>query len=104
MLQNKVLNKYKTKLQVWKHGTYCRYFYLNLKFLGWPYREYMKIAEMAAKYFLCGDDLDPVLAIFLSDGYGANTPEGVEEIAADEKDCSKCSLCVIVCIARVYQK
>ena len=72
MLQNKVLNKYKTKLQVWKHGTYCRYFYLNLKFLGWPYREYMKIAEMAAKYFLCGDDLDPVLAIFLSDGYGAN--------------------------------
>ena len=27
---------------------------------------------MAAKYFLCGDDLDPVLAIFLSDGYGAN--------------------------------
>ena len=29
----------------------------------------MKIAEMAAKYFLCGDDLDPALAIFQSYGY-----------------------------------
>ena len=48
--------------------------------------------------------MDPVLAIFQPYGYGANTPEGVEEIAADEKDCHKCSLCVIVCIARVYQK
>ena len=29
----------------------------------------MKIAEMAAKYFLCGDDLDPVLAISQSYGH-----------------------------------
>ena len=26
---------------VWKHGPYC-YFRLNLKYLGWPYKEYSK--------------------------------------------------------------
>ena len=30
---------------VWKHGLHCWYFHLNLKYLGWPYREYIKTAK-----------------------------------------------------------
>ena len=30
---------------VWKHGSYCWYFPLNLKYLGWPYRAYIKTAK-----------------------------------------------------------
>ena len=30
---------------VWKHRSYCPYFCLNLKYLGWPYREYIKAAK-----------------------------------------------------------
>ena len=30
---------------VWKQGPYCWYFRLNLKYLGWPYRAYIKRAK-----------------------------------------------------------
>ena len=30
---------------VWKHGPYCWYFRLNLKYLGWPYRAYIKTVQ-----------------------------------------------------------
>ena len=30
---------------VWKHGSYCWYFRLNLIYLGWPYRVYIKTAK-----------------------------------------------------------
>ena len=29
----------------WKHGPYCWFFRLNLKYLGWPYRAYIKTAK-----------------------------------------------------------
>ena len=32
---------------VWKHGPYCWYFRLNLKYLGWSYRAYIKTAKIA---------------------------------------------------------
>ena len=31
---------------VWKHGPYCWYFHLNLKYLAWPYREWSKQREI----------------------------------------------------------
>lgn len=58
-----------------------------------------------SKHFLGGDDLDAVLVIFSSYGYGANDSELVENIATDEKvhDYRKCSFYFIVCIAAAYQ-
>ena len=32
----------------WKHGPYRYYFRLNLKYPGWPYREYIKKRKMVA--------------------------------------------------------
>ena len=89
---------------VWKHGSHCWYSYLNLKFLRWPYREYIKIVKMAAcsEDFLCWDDFDTVLAIFCSYRYGANISEAAEKIAITGKDYHKCCLCVTVCIITTY--
>ena len=52
---------------VWKHGPYWWYFWLNMKFLGWPYRKYIKTAKMDAcsDELLCGDNFDAALATFL---------------------------------------
>ena len=47
---------------VWKHGPSCWYYHLNFKFLGWPYKEYIKIAKTVAcsDDFLSGDEFDAV--------------------------------------------
>ena len=45
---------------VGKHGSYCWYFCLNLKFLGWPSRKYIKIVKVSAcsVNFHCRYDFD----------------------------------------------
>lgn len=35
--------------------------------------------------FLCGDDIDTVLAILRSSGYGKNSPEVFEKMATNQK-------------------
>ena len=30
---------------IWKHGSFCWHFCLNLEYLGWPCREYIKTAK-----------------------------------------------------------
>ena len=45
---------------------------------------------------LSGDNFEAVLAIFYSYDYCATASEGVEKIVTDEKDCHKCSVCMIV--------
>ena len=67
--------------------------------------KYIKTAKTAAcsEGFLCRDDFDAALAIFRSYFYNANASEAVEKIDTDEKDCHKCSLCVIVWIITAYQ-
>ena len=67
---------------VGKHGSYCWYFCLNLKFLGWPYRKYIKTVKVSAcsVSFYCRYDF---IAIFCSYRYGANASEPVEKIATD---------------------
>ena len=37
---------------VWKHGPYCWYFRLNLKYLGWKCRAYIKTAKNGG---FCGE-------------------------------------------------
>ena len=54
--------------------------------------------------FLCGDDFDAVITIFCSHDCYANASKVLVKIATDEKDYHKCFLCVIVCVATVYQK
>ena len=81
---------------------------LDLKFLGWPYRKYIKTAKNGcfhcfSEEFLSGNDFQAVLATFCCYDYGANASEAVEKIATDQKDCHKCSLYVIVCyITKAY--
>ena len=51
-----------------KHGAYCSYFRLSLKFLGWLYKEYIKTAKNGCFHcigenFLSEKDFVAVLAI-----------------------------------------
>ena len=71
---------------IWKHEPYCWYFYLNFKFLEWPYRKYIKTAKMAAwsEDVLYGDDFNAVLAIFCFYHYDASASEAVVRIAIDK--------------------
>ena len=87
-------------------GLHCWYFRLNLKYLGWPYRKYIKTAEKVVfcEEFLNENDFEAVLATFCCYDYGANSSEAVRKIAKDQKDYPKCSSCVAVCwIAKIYQ-
>ena len=82
---------------VWKHGLYCWYFHLNLKYLGWSYRGNFKTAKSGVFFeeLLTENDFDAVLATFCCYyNYGANAPEAVQKIATDQKEYHKCSSCV----------
>ena len=88
-----------------KHGPYCWYFRLNVKYLGWPYKEYIKTAKNNGfrEELLSEFDFEAVWATFCFYEYGANASEAVQKIATVQKECYKCSLCVIICwIAKVY--
>ena len=90
---------------VWKHGPYCWYFCLNLEYLGWPNRAYIKTAKNGnfCGEFLSKNDCEAVLATFCSYDHGAKVSEAVQKIAADQKGYRKCSLCVVICwIAKIY--
>ena len=61
-----------------KHG-YCWYFRLNLKYLGCPYREYIKTVKNGGfcEELLSKSDFEAVLATFCCHDYGANASEAV---------------------------
>ena len=84
---------------IWKHGPLCWYFHLNLKYLGWPYRAYIKTAKNGdfCEELLSESDFEIVLATFCCCDHGAKASEAVQKIAADQKEYRKCSLCVIIC-------
>ena len=83
---------------VWKHGPYCWYFRLNLKYLAWPYREYIKAARNCGFWeeLLTENDFEAVLVTFCCRDHGGNASEAVQKIATDQVY-HKCSACVIVC-------
>ena len=58
---------------VWKHGPYCWYFCLNLKYLGWPYSAYIKKAKNGefCEELLSESVVEVVLATFCYCDYDA---------------------------------
>ena len=94
-----------TLLPIWKHGPYRWYFRLNLKYLWWPYRVYIKTAKNGdfCEELLSENDFGTVLVTFCCYDYGAKTSEAVQKLAADLKVYRKYSSCVIICwIAKRY--
>ena len=89
---------------VWKHRPHCWYFCLNLKYLRWPYRAYIKTAKNGdfCQELLSKNDFEAVLVAFCCYDHGAKASEEVQKIATDQKEYRKCSLCVIICwIAKI---
>ena len=89
-----------------KNRPYCWYFCLNLKYLGWPYTEYIKTAKNGGfcEELLSENNFEAVLATFCCYDYGAKASEAVGKINTDQKDYHKCFSCVIVCsIAKIYE-
>ena len=83
---------------VWKHGPYCWYFRLNLKYLGWPYRAYIKTAKNGVcEELLSENDFEAVLATFCCYDHGAKASEAVQKIATDQKEYREWFSCVIIC-------
>ena len=64
---------------------YCRYFRLNLKYLGWSYKEYIKTRKNSAfcEGLVDENDFEVVLAIFCCYNYGANASGKVQKSATD---------------------
>ena len=73
---------------VWKHGPYCSYLPLNLKYLGWPYRTYIKTAKNGdlCEEYLGENDFETDLATFCCYGQGTKASEAVKKIATDQKE------------------
>ena len=73
-----------------KHGPYCWYFRLNMKYLG-----YNKTAKYGAfcEELLSENDFEVLSVVY----YCANDSEAVQKIATDQKNYHKCSSCVTVC-------
>ena len=80
---------------VWKYGQHCWYFRLNLKYLGWPYRGYIKTARNCGfcEELLSENDFEAVLAIFCCYEHGAHASETVQKIVIDQKEYRNGSLC-----------
>ena len=75
------------------------HFRLNLKYFGWPYRAYIKIAKNGGfcEELLSENDFGAILDIFCCCDYVTNASEAVQKIATDQKYYHKCSSCVIAC-------
>ena len=80
-------------------SVHCLYFHLNLKYLGQPYRTYIKTAknDEFCQEVLSKNDFEAVLATFGYYDHGAKVSGEVQKIAADQREYRKCSLCVIIC-------
>ena len=90
---------------VWKHGPYCWYFRLNLKYLEWPCRAYIKTSQNGyfCKKLLSENNFEVVLATLCCYDHGDKASKAVQKIVTDQKEYRKCSSCVIICwIAKIY--
>ena len=56
---------------------------MNLKYLEWPYREYIKTAKNASfcEELPSGNDFEAILTNFCCYGYGTNASEAVQKIS-----------------------
>ena len=64
---------------------------LNLKYLGWSYRAYIKTAKNGhfCEELLSENDFKAVLATFCCCDHGSKASEAVQKIATDEKEYRK---------------
>ena len=86
---------------VWKHGPYCWYFRLNLKYLVWPYKAYIKTAKNDdfCEELLSDSAFEVVLATFCCFDHGVRASEVVQKITIDQKEYQ---MFIICWIARIY--
>ena len=72
---------------VWRHGPYCWYFHLNLKYLGWPYRAYIKTGKNGqfCEELLSENDVEAVLSTFCCYDHGAKASGAVQKIATNQQ-------------------
>ena len=89
----------------WKPGLGCWYFHLNLKYLGWLYRAYIKTTKNGnfCEELLSGNGSVAVLATFCCYNHSDKASQVVQKIATDQKEYRKCYSCVIICwIVKIY--
>ena len=89
---------------VWKHGPYCWYFCLNLKYLGLS-KTYTKTAKNGdfCEELHNENNFETVLATFCCYDHDAKASEAVQKMATDQKEYRKCFSCFIICwIAKIY--
>ena len=72
-----------------------RFSLLNLKYLGWSHRQYIKTAKNVGfcEGLLSENDFDVVLVTFCCYDYGANNSVAIQKKAADQKDYLILRLC-----------
>ena len=89
---------------VWKHGPYCWHFCFNLKYLGWPYRAYIKTAKNGdfCEELLNENDFEAVLATFCCYDHGAKASEAVQKITTDQKKVSQMLLLCYNLLPKIY--
>ena len=70
-----------------EHRPYYWYFRLNLKYLGWSYRAYIKTAKNGGicEELLSENDFQTVVAISCWYDHGAKASEAVQKIPSDKK-------------------
>ena len=81
---------------VWKHGPYCGYF--RLKYLGCPYRAYIKTAKNSnfCEELLTENDFETVLVTFYCYSHGLKASEAVQNVTGDQKVYRECTSSVII--------
>ena len=64
---------------------------MNLKYLGWPYRAYIKTVYNGGfcEELLSENDFEAVLDFFCCYEHGANASEAAQKIATDQKEYHK---------------
>ena len=67
--------------------------------MGWPYRAYTKTAknDNFCEELVSENDFEAISVTFCCYDHSAKASEAVQNIAADQKEYRKCSLCVIIC-------
>ena len=70
-----------------------------MKYLGWPYREYIKTAKNGdfCEKLLNENDFETALGTFSCYDSGAKVSAAVQKISRGQKEYRKCPFCVIIC-------
>ena len=71
---------------------------MNLKYLGWLYRAYIKTAKNDdfCEELLSENDFEAILTTFCYYDHGTKASEAVQKIATNQKEYLKWSLCVTI--------